>query len=618
MSDRPLNLLLIDPDPIFRLGLRIALEQEPNLQVISEAQTDIVALQILAELALKDPNQVNLVILELGNGRSEESQQLGLQLCRQIKALYPNLPLLLVTSSQDRGLLLGAKALGVDGYCPKGTPLNEIVAAIKIIASGQNYWFGSTNNEEYLENIEGQQENQVEAESASSTQNLTFPEQIEVTEEFGNTQDKIKALSNRLIKLRSYLYSSGSSYINKSLTEVKTQLQVPGIPILDRAVLTGRRRELFAARWLLQNLVAPSSPTQEAQKKNNLFRTKSSKESFANSAIATYSEPKPLSAPSLLSPRALQSILFSSCINKLQFSLQNVTDTPLEIDIFREAKKRELIYLILQKFANILDDLRFAKIAITRLPELRSKILRDLWQETITEFYGKFSLINVDKRPVEIINVLLKSLEIIEEEILEKIPLVPELLAYLLFQTDLYINNNSYPAGSAEANEHGSIVLENLLIQIGNAAVQPLLNSLGDLEVIKQNYYEPKLFSTREIESFRNNLSWKYRLQNYVGEPKAIFESRYELFVFGPRGLAKISIYAPRGEELNQLGGVPLIVTLMLEFSDAVKPRLQAVFSLFGSGVVFVLTKVVGRSLGLIGRGIIQGIGSVSLTERKK
>ena len=156
------------------------------------------------------------------------------------------------------------------------------------------------------------------------------------------------------------------------------------------------------------------------------------------------------------------------------------------------------------------------------------------------------------------------------------------------------------------------------MIQVGNAAVQPLLNSLGDLEVIKQNYYEPKLFSTREIESFRNNLSWKYRLQNYVSEPKAIFESRYELFVFGPRGFAKISIYAPRSEELNKLGGVPLIVTLMLEFSDAVKPRLQAVFSLFGSGVVFVLTKVVGRSLGLIGRGIIQGIGSVSLTERKK
>lgn len=617
MSDRPLNLLLIDPDPIFRLGLRIALEQESNLQVISEAQTDIIALQILAELALKDPNQVNLVILELGNNRSEESQQLGLQLCRQIKALYPNLPLLLVTSCQDRGLLLAAKAIGVNGYCPKGTPLTEIIAAIEAIAQGRIYWYGSTDNEE---DAEEKQENQPRAESISSAQDFVFPEQLEVTDQNQNqsTQNKRHGLSNRLIQIRNYLYSSGSNYVNTSLKEVKTKLQVPGIPILDRAVLTGKQRELFTARWLIEHLLAPSPNKQKAQNTNSTFRSTSSIDSLASSAIATYSQPETLSTPSLLSPRALQSILFSSCINKLQFNLKNVTDTPLEIDIFREEKKRELLYLILQKFANILDELRFAKITITRLKELKDKILKDLWKETITEFYGKFSLIKLDKSPIEIVDVLLKSADVIEEEILEKIPLVVELLSYLLFQSDLYINNSSYLAGSAEANERGSMLLENLLIQVANGTVQPLLNCLGDLEVIKQNYYEPKLFSTREIESFRNNLSWKYRLRNYVSEPKAIFESRYELFVFGPRGLAKVSIYAPRSDELAQLGGVPLIVTLSLEFSDAIKPRLQAIFSLLGSGVVFVLTKVVGRSLGLIGRGIIQGIGSVSLTERKK
>ncbi len=615
MSDRPLNLLLIDPDPIFRLGLRIALEQEPNLRVISEAQTDIIALQILAELALRDPHQVNLVILELGNSRSDESQQLGLQLCRQIKALYPNLLLLLVTSCQNEGLLLAAKAIGVDGYCPKGTPLNEIITAIEAIASGNSYWYNSTNNEV---NTEEQQENQAEVESTSSTQNFSFPEQLEVSNKNGNTQNKTQALSNRLIELRNYLYSSGNSYINTSLTKVKAKLQVPGMPILDRAFLTGKQRELFAARWLLKRLLAPSSMAQETRRKNNISSSTSPLDLLASSATTTYSQSKTISTPSLLSPRALQSILFSSCINKLQFSLQNVTDTPLEIDIFREAKKRELLYLILQKFANILDELRFAKIAITRLPELKNKILRDLWEESITEFYGKFSSIDIEKRPVEIVDVLLKNADVIEEEILEQIPLIVELLSYLLFQTDLYINNASYPAGSAEANEHGSMLLENLLIQIANGIVQPLLNSLGDLEIVKQNYYEPKLFSTREIESFRNNLSWKYRLRNYFSEPKAIFESRHELFVFAPRGLAKISIYAPRTEELNQLVGIPLIVTFALEFSDAVKPRLQAVFSLLGSGFVFILTKVVGRSLGLIGRGIIQGIGSVSLTERKK
>ena len=106
-------------------------------------------------------------------------------------------------------------------------------------------------------------------------------------------------------------------------------------------------------------------------------------------------------------------------------------------------------------------------------------------------------------------------------------------------------------------------------------------------------------------------------MRNYVSEAQAIFESRYELLVFTPRGIAKISIYAPRNQELAQLSGIPLLVTLALEFRDAIAPRLKSLLSFAGSGIVFVLTQVIGRGLGLIGRGILQGIGSVSLSERK-
>ena len=146
--------------------------------------------------------------------------------------------------------------------------------------------------------------------------------------------------------------------------------------------------------------------------------------------------------------------------------------------------------------------------------------------------------------------------------------------------------------------------------------MQPLLNSLADVEDIKQNYYDRRLISTREIERFRNELSWKYRLNKYINEPKSIFESTYELFVLAPRGIAKTAIYAPRGQELAQLSGIPLLVTLVLEFRDAIAPRLKSLLSIVGSGIVFLLTKIVGRGLGLIGRGILQGIGSVSLTEK--
>lgn len=48
MRDRTLKLLLVDPDPIFRTGLRVALNQIADLQVTGEVETISTALRILA------------------------------------------------------------------------------------------------------------------------------------------------------------------------------------------------------------------------------------------------------------------------------------------------------------------------------------------------------------------------------------------------------------------------------------------------------------------------------------------------------------------------------------------------------------------------------------------
>ena len=211
---------------------------------------------------------------------------------------------------------------------------------------------------------------------------------------------------------------------------------------------------------------------------------------------------------------------------------------------------------------------------------------------------------------------LLQDAVFVQTAILDKIPLVIDLFSYLLFQRPLVIDNASYPYCSPEAMERAEALLENLLIQLANGVVQPLLNRIADVEAIKQSFYDRHLLSTREIERFRNNLSWKYRLENYIGEPKAIFESRYELLVLASRGIAKISIYAPRGQELAQLDGIRLAVTLALETRDAIAPLLQGAVAFLGTGIVYVFTQVIGRAIGLIGRGILQGIGG-SLPESK-
>jgi DNA-binding NarL/FixJ family response regulator len=589
MSDRPLKLLLIDSDPIFRLGLRQTLEEFPELQVVAEADTYTSALQILAELAQQDPNLVNLVVLEPDNNRSANRQEFGLQIIRQLKKQYPNLPILLLCHILQPGMLAALKAEGVNGYCPKGTPVSELIIAMQQIAAGNFYWVHQTLQlKEYVGEIIGE------------------PSLLKRNQ---------KSLIN---KLRSNLRASGSRYIQPSLTEVTKQLQIPGLTVLNKAILAGRRRELIAAQWLLDNLADILPEEQQTNSNHEEYFPELPLPKSENSTL-TITKPttNPLSPP-LLSPRALQATLFATCINKLQFGLQNVTDIPLEIDILREDKKRELLYLLLQKFADSLDELRTSEVKLNSLNQINNILLADVWEAATKEFFGKFSRIKTGDIEVEIVEILLQDAEIVKTEIINKIVLTTELLSYLIYQTDLYIDNTSYAAASYEANEHAGMILENMLISLANAVMQPLLNRLANVEVIKKDYYNRQLISTREIERYRNNLSWKYRWHNYVGAAQEIFESRHELLVLAPRGIAKVFVYASRNDELSQLGGIPLVVTLLLEFRDAATPRIQSLVSFLGNGVVFVLTRIVGRGVGLIVRGVLQGIGSASLPERKR
>ncbi|NJL86563.1 MAG: DUF3685 domain-containing protein [Leptolyngbyaceae cyanobacterium SM1_1_3] len=213
---------------------------------------------------------------------------------------------------------------------------------------------------------------------------------------------------------------------------------------------------------------------------------------------------------------------------------------------------------------------------------------------------------------------LLEEKATVQAEILDRIPLVPSLLEHLLFQSPLIADGTLYPAAAYEALSQSQLLLENCVLQVANAIMQPLLNRFPDVETLKKNLYHRRLLSTREIERFRNELAWRYRWNSYVNEPKAIFESQYLLLVLTERGIQTATIYAPRKDELRQLSGLRYAVTLAIEARDAIRPRFRAVVSLLGNGLVYVLTEVVGRGIGLVGRGILQGVGNAWQDSRFK
>ncbi len=626
-------MLSIDSDPIFRLGLRVAIEQYPDLEVVAEVSTGIEALRVLEARSIdperaKKPADLVILAVEMVNVRwlgalaRATAQIEALAVCRELKSLYPNLPLLLLGGPVTPELLTRLQAAGANGYCPKGRDISLTIEAIRAAASGGTYWPADAAANSEIELNAGAVQT-VENSAAIADKNADCPAVDTPVHQ----------------KILAYFYRSGMREIDAALAVVKADLEevraadprdLPSI--LDGIVLSGHRRELVAARWIVSQLLPERRKREEGRRKREEGTRKrvlnGSELAVPNSQVST---------ESLAVATNWQKSLFNSVTAKLQFEIVNLTGTPLEIDILRSPKKLELLNSILRKLQDLLEELRLAQVQPTQLPEKMPAILRDLWEATIIDFFGRYYTVHTGETPVfdssqtslklaesqgqsvtnsfavtsvEVVPVLLADETAVAAEILDKIPMNVELLAHLLFEIPLIVDNISCVAGSPQAMQRAESLLENLAIQVASGVMQPLLNNFGYVEEIKQSFYDGKLISTREIERFRNDLSWKYRWDSYFVEPKAIFESRFWLYVLGDSGIKRISIYAPRNRELAQLSGWQLALTLVLEARDAIAPRVRAVISLLGAAVVFVLTQVIGRGIGLIGRGIIQGIGN--------
>ncbi|WP_293336011.1 DUF3685 domain-containing protein [Microcoleus sp. CAWBG58] len=636
-----LQLLSIDPDPIFRLGLKVACEQYPDLEIVADVVTGTEALEVLearstASLWAKKP--VDLVILAVERLSLRSGLIQTLAVCGEFKNLYPNLPLLLLGGPLAPEQLGQLQAAGAKGYCPKDRDISQTIEAIRVVASGGTYWPTDT-----------PANSQIELNSATVKTIENSPANLEENAESLTVETPVHK------KILAYFCVSGLREIDAALASIKADLEQIQVAdstdlatILDGIVVRGRRRELLAARWIVSQLLEVPGKSEErrGEKEESEGRRKTGEgrvESLWDNSQLQVTNSRG-SGQSLVLANNWQGSLFDSVAAKLQFDMVNLTGVPLEIDILRSTKQRELMSSILRKLRELLEELRLGQVQQTQLSEKMPAILRDLWEATIVDFFGRYYTLQMGENlvvdssqtslkllpesqgeiaanlwsggGVEVVPVLLADETAVAAEILDKIPMTVDLFAHLLFEIPLTVDNLSCVAGSPQAMQRAEALLANLVIQVASGVVQPLLNNFADIEEIKQTFYDGKLISTREIERFRNDLSWRYRWDSYFVEPKAIFESRFWLFVLADFGIKRISIYAPRNLELAQLSGWQLALTLVLETRDAIAPRVRAVISLLGTAVVYVLTQVIGRGIGLIGRGIIQGIGN-SLQDTK-
>lgn len=125
------RVLLVDDHPLFRYGLRTALQDAVDLSVAGEASTGEQALGLLRE---SEPAvDVVLMDIQLPDGS-------GIDVTRTIVGDPPggrSAPrILVVSATQDDALVVAALRAGAYGYLVKGVSRDELLWAIRTVAAG--------------------------------------------------------------------------------------------------------------------------------------------------------------------------------------------------------------------------------------------------------------------------------------------------------------------------------------------------------------------------------------------------------------------------------------------------------------------------------------------------
>jgi DNA-binding NarL/FixJ family response regulator len=123
-----IRVLIADDHPIFRDGLRRLIEDSPGMEVVGEAATGQEVIEVASKLR---PQVVVCDVRMPGRGAIETIQEL--------KRLLPEVTILMLTGQPEDHFALRCLKEGAAGYMTKGSATDQLIDAIRKVASGGRY-----------------------------------------------------------------------------------------------------------------------------------------------------------------------------------------------------------------------------------------------------------------------------------------------------------------------------------------------------------------------------------------------------------------------------------------------------------------------------------------------
>ena len=122
------RILVVDDHPIVRQGLAQLIEEEPDLEVCAQAEDAPEAMSLIKKLG------PDFLIIDISLKETS-----GMELIKDVKAAYPNLPVLALSMHDESLYAERSLRAGARGYVMKSEATVKVVDAIRKILSGRIY-----------------------------------------------------------------------------------------------------------------------------------------------------------------------------------------------------------------------------------------------------------------------------------------------------------------------------------------------------------------------------------------------------------------------------------------------------------------------------------------------
>jgi DNA-binding NarL/FixJ family response regulator len=139
------RIIIVEDHPIVRRGLKQLIEMEADLNVCAEAEDAVTALQRVKEL------KPNLVIIDISLKAGS-----GLELIKDVNALFPNMPVLVVSMHDESFYAERVIRAGALGYIMKSEAYQNIMQAVRKVLAGEIYLSNEIRNRIIKKLLKGQ------------------------------------------------------------------------------------------------------------------------------------------------------------------------------------------------------------------------------------------------------------------------------------------------------------------------------------------------------------------------------------------------------------------------------------------------------------------------------